>query len=82
MADEDDRLACRVDGPLGHGNVVGERQRRILDDTDFVAVLLQVLVDALPTGAVHETAVDEDDSGSIGLAHGAPFFEAFGSLRD
>ena len=56
---------CRVDGALGHGDVVGERQRRILDDADVVAVLLQVLVDALPAGAVHEAAVDEDDSGSI-----------------
>ena len=60
---------CRVDRPLGHGNVVGERDRRILDDSDVVAVLLQVLVDALPAGAVHETAVDKNDSGSIGLAH-------------
>ena len=62
-------LAASID-PLGHGNVVGERERRILDDADVVAVLRQVLVDALPAGAVHETAVDEDDSGSIGLAHG------------
>jgi hypothetical protein len=33
VADEDDGFALRLDGALGHGNVVGERERRILDDT-------------------------------------------------
>jgi hypothetical protein len=46
--DEDDRFAMRVDGPLGDGDVVGVRDRRILHDGDAVAVLLQVLVDTLP----------------------------------
>ena len=60
VADEDHRFALRVDDALGRGDVVGERERRVLDDADVVAVLLQVVVDALPAGAVDETAVDED----------------------
>jgi hypothetical protein len=39
MANEDDRLASRVNGPPGYRDVVGERERRILDDTDVVAVV-------------------------------------------
>ena len=61
VAHEDHRLALSVDRAPGHGNVVGVRDRRILDDSDAVAVLLQVLVDAPPTGAIHEAAVDEND---------------------
>ena len=61
VADENDRLALRVDDALGRGHVAFERQRRILDDADVVAVLLQDVVDALPAGAVHETAVNEND---------------------
>jgi hypothetical protein len=33
----------------------------MLDDADVVAVLLQLVLDALPAGAVYETAVNEDD---------------------
>ena len=58
-----------LDTSLGHKailhNLNGERTRRILDDTDSVAAPCQVLVDTLPAGAVHETAVDKDDRGSI-----------------
>ena len=62
VADEDDRFALRVDHTLGHGNVVGVRDRRILDDSDAVAVLLKLVVDALPAGAVHEPAMDKNDA--------------------
>ena len=60
VADQNHRSALGVDGALGDGDVVGERDRRVLDDADGVAVLPQDLVDALPTGAVDEAAVDED----------------------
>ena len=53
-------LCASIDA-LGDGNVVGVRERRILDDSDAVAVLLQLVVDALPAGAVYETAVHEND---------------------
>jgi len=41
-------------------NVAFERQRRILDDTDCVAVAPQKVVDGLPAGTVHETTVNEN----------------------
>jgi hypothetical protein len=46
VADEDDWFALHVEGALGHGNVVGVRERRILDDDYAVAVLLELVVDA------------------------------------
>ena len=61
MTNEDDRLVLRVDDVLGRGGVAFERQRRVLDDADAVAVLLQQAVDVLPAGAVDETSVDEND---------------------
>jgi hypothetical protein len=61
VADEDDRFALLVDDTLRHGNVVGVRDRRILDDTHAVAVLLQLVVDALPAGSVHEATVNKND---------------------
>jgi hypothetical protein len=45
MTNEDDRLVLRIDDALGRGNVAFERQRRVLDDADAVAVLLQQAVD-------------------------------------
>jgi hypothetical protein len=39
VADEDDRFALRVDCALGHGDVVGVRDRRVLHDGDGVAVV-------------------------------------------
>jgi hypothetical protein len=62
VADEDDRFALRVDDTLGHGNVVGERERRILHDSDAVAALVELVVDAMPARAVDEAAVDENDA--------------------
>jgi hypothetical protein len=61
MANEKDRIALCVDHLLGRGDVARERNRRILDDADVVAVLPQEAIDALPAGAVRETAVNEND---------------------
>jgi hypothetical protein len=33
-----------------------------LDHADVVTVLLQIVVDAFPAGAVNKAAVDEDDA--------------------
>ena len=63
MADQHDWPGLRGDDALGERHVVGERGRRVLDDGDVVAVLLQDVVDALPAGAVDEAAVDKDDGG-------------------
>jgi hypothetical protein len=42
-------------------DVVGKRCRRVLDDTDFIALLLEVTIDVFPAGAVDETAVDKNN---------------------
>src|SRR5215211_9050603 len=62
MANENDRFTLRTDDHLGGGDIAFEGNRRILDDSDAV-VVLQEAVNALPAGAVHETAVYEDDCG-------------------
>lgn len=48
----------RGDDALGCGHIVGQRSCRILHDTDAVAVLLQDPVNALPTRAIDESAVN------------------------
>src|ERR1700731_1689723 len=76
MTDEDDRAVLRCDCALRDHHVVRQRDGRILDDCDRVAVLLQGFVDALPTGSVHQTAVDENDvlhnCGCVCLCHKIP----------
>ena len=69
VPDKNDGFALRVDGALRDGNVVGVRDRRMLNNADAIAVVRQVLVDSLPAGAVHESAVDKDDRGGVRLAH-------------
>src|SRR5215204_2462050 len=59
MANENDRFALRAGDHLGRGDIAFKGKRRILDDSDTV-VVLQKVVNALPAGAVHETAVDEN----------------------
>jgi hypothetical protein len=61
VTDEDDRLPLRVDDALGRGRVALERERRILDDADRVAVLPQLVVDALPARAVDKASVNQHD---------------------
>src|SRR6185295_7853794 len=61
MSHKDHRFALRVDDALGRIRVALERERRILDDADLVTVLLQLVVDALPAGAVDKTSVNEDN---------------------
>ena len=70
---------ARCDGALGHGDIVGERDRRVLDDDHFVAILGEDVVDTLPPGAVHEAAVDENDTDLLfcSFSHGiSPRFMA------
>src|SRR2546425_5420268 len=62
VADEKHRAVLRVNNAFGCGDIAGQRDRRILDDGDTVAVLLQYLIDALPTGTVHEATVDKNES--------------------
>jgi hypothetical protein len=40
-----------------------------LDDTHIVAILPQDLIDALPTGAIDEAAVNEDNADRNRLGH-------------
>src|ERR1700722_866501 len=61
MGDKNCRPVLRCESSLGNCYVVLQRYRRILDDADAVAVLLQYLVDALPARAVHKATVDEND---------------------
>jgi hypothetical protein len=49
-----------VDHTIRRGDVALERKRRILDDADVVAILLQEAVDRLPSRAIHETAVNKN----------------------
>ncbi len=62
VADEHHRAALRMNDEFGGGDIAGQRDRGILDDADTVAVLLQELIDALPTGTIHETPVDKNDT--------------------
>src|SRR5260370_23679158 len=55
------RAVLLADRGLRDSYVSWQRDGRILDNRDRVAVLLQSFVDALPTGPVHQTAVDEND---------------------
>src|SRR5579859_1558678 len=76
MTDEDHRTVLRGDCALRDRHVVCERDGRVLDNRDRVAVLLQGFIDAHPTGPVHQTAVDENDVlhnyRCIGLCHKIP----------
>jgi hypothetical protein len=80
VADEKGLAGLSGDHPLGEGDVVGKRGRRVLDDGDVVAVLLQDVIDAFPAGAVDEAAVDEDD-GECQFVHGELAFSAQGNRR-
>ena len=79
MADEDDRVLRGCNRALGDDHVIGERDGRVLDDDDFVSVLGQDVVDALPAGSVDESAVDQDDANGL-VSHGnAPSLSGVGA---
>jgi hypothetical protein len=60
VPDKDHRFGLLVED-LSSGSVVAsQRQRRVLNDGDVIAVCPEDVVDALPTGAVDESAVDKD----------------------
>jgi hypothetical protein len=61
MPYKNDRTVLSVDDAFGDGDVVGQRRCRVLNDADFVAVVLEYVVDAFPTGAVDETSVNKPD---------------------
>jgi len=63
VADQHDRGVFRVDDQLRRGGVTGQRQGRVLDRADAVAVGLEQVVDPLPAGSVDESAVHEHDGG-------------------
>src|SRR5256885_6732189 len=48
-------------------HIICQREGRILDDRDSVAVSLQGFVDTLPTRSVYEAAVDQNDVLHIGM---------------
>ncbi len=71
VADENHGPVLRSEDELRSRNVVGQRESRVLDDADGVAVLLQNSVNALPSCAIHEATVDENDVHEL-LRHDDP----------
>jgi hypothetical protein len=61
VADENRRAVLLVQDAAGDGDVIFERQRRVLDDADVEAILFEELVDTLPAGSIHEAAVNQRD---------------------
>ena len=62
VADENDVAPGGINRALGDGCVVRQADRRVLNDDDVVAVALEDLVHALPSGAIHKSAVNENDA--------------------
>src|SRR5260370_705387 len=58
---EDDGTVPRMDNAFRCYCIVGQRYRRILNDSEMVAAFGQYLVDVLPSRTVHESTVNEDD---------------------
>jgi hypothetical protein len=67
MAHQDHRTVLRGDDPPSRLDVVRQRGSGILDDADFESLLPERVIDALPSGAVHEASMDEHDVPGIGL---------------
>jgi hypothetical protein len=61
VAHKDYRSLLKTDNTPRDRDVVFQRYRWILDNTDAVAIFLQDLIDALSARAVHEPTVDEHD---------------------
>jgi hypothetical protein len=66
VADEDRRAVLLVEDASGEGDVALEGRRWVLDDADVEAVCAEQVVDALPSGSVHESAVHEHDVAWMG----------------
>lgn len=60
VPDEDNRAILGGDRSLRHEHIVFEGQRGVLRDVTLKPSRLERVVDALPTGTVDETAVDQD----------------------
>ena len=67
VADEDHGAGLRGHYPSCRLDVIGQRDRGILDHADRVTCLPQGPVDRFPARAVHESAVDENDVHCIGV---------------
>src|SRR6267378_6192248 len=61
VADENCRSVLRCKNALGSRHVVLQRYRRVLDDADVIAVLLQDTVDTFPARAVCKTSMNQND---------------------
>jgi hypothetical protein len=61
VANENRRAVLCCQSPLGVRYVVVQRNRRILDDGDLVAVSRQDLVHGSPSRAVHKATVNQDN---------------------
>src|SRR6266850_3644516 len=60
VADQDDGLRLAGQHALRRSHVIGKRCRGVLHDADGIAVLLEDLIDLVPTGTVHETTMYEN----------------------
>jgi len=73
VADQDDRAVLGVEDPPGGGGVAVQGQGRVLHDADPESVAGERFVDALPAGAVDESAVDENHIPHCVRGHDDPF---------
>ena len=61
VADEDDRAVELVEDACRGCDVIGQRRRGVLDDAHVVSFGDEQVVDGLPSGAIDEATVDQDD---------------------
>jgi hypothetical protein len=80
MAYEDHPAVLGADSAFGYGDIVGQRNRRVLNDAHVVTVLFQDLVNVLPTGTVHETTVNENDTNLRYCSHDDLLSSVIGTL--
>jgi len=72
VAHEDRRAIELVEDLLGGGHVALEGDGRVLHDCDPVTLGAKPVIDAAPSGAVDESAMDEYDGRLRGCAHCVP----------
>ena len=68
MPNKEDVVVLRREHQFGRSYIVRQRQSRVLDDADVAAILPHDLVNALPAGAIHESAVNQHDAHTVFLA--------------